>query len=126
MFLLGVLTSHSRLEHCSSMLEKNFWLINNTRALNDRLHARALLEHARKIGCSKMARLKTARKFLARTRSSHKNFGLLTTQKLLMIYCMLEHCSNVLEKLAARKWLCSKPLKNFWLELARAMKILAC
>ena len=72
-----------------------------------------------------MARLETARNFLARPRWSHKDFGSLTTQELLMIYCTLEHCSSMLEKLAARKWLGSKPLENFWLELARAMKILA-
>ena len=31
----------------------------------------------------------------------------------------------MLEKLAARKWLGSKALEKFWLELARAMKIVA-
>ena len=62
---------------------KNFWLVNNTRVVNDLLHARALLEHARKIGRSKMARLETARKFLARTRSSNENFGSLTSLALL-------------------------------------------
>ena len=41
-------------------------------------------------------------------------------------YCRLEYCSSMLEKMAARKWLDSKTLKNFWLELALAIKILAC
>ena len=106
LYIVGVLTSYCRLEYCSSMLEK--------------MAARKWLDSK-----TLMARLENAQKFLARTRSSHKNFGLLTTQELLMIYCTLEHCSSMLEKLAARKWLGSKPLENFWLELARAMKVLA-
>ena len=40
-------------------------------------------------------------------------------------HCRLEHCSSMLEKLAARKWLGLKPLENFWLETAQAMKTLA-
>ena len=49
------------------------------RGVNEPFQAQALLEHARKIGRSKMARLETARKFLARNRSSHENFGSLTS-----------------------------------------------
>ena len=82
-------------------------------------------EHPRKIGRSKMAQLETVRKFLARNRLSHEKFGSLTTLVMLMSHRTLEHCSSMLEKLAARKWLGSKPLENFWLETARAMKILA-
>ena len=84
---------------------------NYSRGVNEPMQAWALLKHARKIGCSKMAWLETTRKILARTHSSHKNFGSLTTQWLLMIYCTIKHCSSMLEKLAARK--CSKMLENF-------------
>ena len=61
--------------------------------VNEPLHARALLEHARKIGRSKMARLKTARRFLARTRSSNENFGSLTA---LMYSTKMAKCAKML------------------------------
>ena len=54
------------------------WLINHTSNVNEQLHNRALLEHAQKIGHSKMAWLKTDQKFLARTplsALSHENLG---------------------------------------------------
>ena len=64
----------------SSMVAHNGTiLLCGGRGVNEPLQARALLEHARKIGRSKMARLETARKFLARTRSSNENFGSLTS-----------------------------------------------
>ena len=76
-----------------------------------------LTSHCRLEHCSKMTRLETAWTFLARTRSSHEKFGLLTTLVMLLSHRTLEHCSSMLEKLAARKWLGSKPNEpwKFWL-----------
>ena len=152
--MIGVLTSHCRLEHGSSMLENTAarkWLGSKT--------ARKFL--ARKWLGSKTARKSFARKWLgsknARTLhkfkkwklSFHKNhcpyviaaciyywelmFLLICrhfkSMKLAKNSWSLEHCSSMLENLAARKWLGSKNARKIlarkWLGSKMARKFLA-